>query len=129
MPRIVITDSNFPHLDHERAVAAKYGATLEEARCTSPEDVVNAACGTDVLLVQFAHVTREAVDVMAANAAIVRYGVGLDTIDVSAAQRQGVRVAYVPDYATGDVADHTVALILAALRGIIPLDRSVRSGK
>jgi len=129
MRRIVVTDSNYPDLAHELAVAAKHGATLEEARCTSPEEVVHAARGADVLLVQFAQVTRKAIDVMAANAAIVRYGVGLDNIDVSAAQCRGVRVAYVPDYATGEVADHTVALILAALRRIIPLDRSVRHGK
>jgi len=129
MPRIVVTDATFPRLEAERAVAARYGASLEEARCASPEDVVKAARGTDVLLVQFAQITREAIEVMAPNAAIVRYGLGLDNIDLTAAQRKGVRVAYVPDYATGEVADHTAALILAALRKIIALDRSVRAGK
>jgi D-3-phosphoglycerate dehydrogenase len=38
-------------------------------------------------------------------------------------------VAYVPDYATGEVADHTAALILTALRKIIPLNQSVRAGQ
>ena len=128
MPRIVVTDATFPCLDQERAVAARYGVELEEARCSSPEDVVKAASGTDVLLVQFAQVTSEAITAMPQTAAIVRYGLGLDNIDLQAAQRRGVRVAYVPDYATGEVADHTAALILAALRKIIPLDRSVRAG-
>lgn len=129
MPKIVVTDSTFPRLEHERAVAARYGCTLQEARCTSADDVVGAAQGADVLLVQFAQVTAKAIDGLAPNAAIVRYGIGLDNIDLQAAKHRGVRVAYVPDYATGEVADHTVALILTMLRKIVLLDRSVREGK
>jgi D-3-phosphoglycerate dehydrogenase len=128
MPRIVVTDATFFRLDHEQAVVARHGAMLEEARCTSEADVIAAATGTDVLLVQFAKVTRHAIEKLAPNAAIVRYGIGLDNIDLIAARERGIRVAYVPDYATGEVADHTVALILTALRKIIPLDRSVRAG-
>lgn len=128
MPRIVVTDATFPRLDQEKAVAARYGTDLVEARCSSPEDVVKAATGTNVLLVQFAQVTADAIERLAPNAAIVRYGLGLDNIDLKAAQRKGVRVAYVPDYATGEVADHTAALILTALRKILSLDRSVRAG-
>lgn len=129
MPRIMVTDVSFRHLEHERAVAARYGVQLEEVNCSSAEDVAKAASGVDVLLVQFARVTSEAIERLSPNAAIVRYGLGLDNIDLRAAQRRGVRVAYVPDYATGEVADHTTALILATLRKIITLDRSVRAGQ
>jgi D-3-phosphoglycerate dehydrogenase len=128
MPKIVVTDATFPSLDHERAVAARYGTSLIEARCASPEDVVKAAEGADVLLVQFAKITAEAIERLAPGAAIVRYGIGLDNIDLKTARASGVRVAYVPDYATGEVADHTATLILTALRKILPLDRSVRAG-
>lgn len=109
-------------------MATRYGANLEEARCVSEEDVVNAASGTDVLFVQFAKVTRNAMSKLAPNALIIRYGIGLDNLDLVAARELGVKVVYVPDYATGEVADHTVALILTALRKIIPLDKSVRDG-
>lgn len=128
MPRVVVTDATFPRFDHERAVSARHGAELEEARCKSEEDVVAAATGTDVLLVQFAKVTRNALIKLAPNAVVVRYGIGLDNVDLLAARDLGIKVVYVPDYATGEVADHTVALILAALRKIVPLDRSVRDG-
>jgi D-3-phosphoglycerate dehydrogenase / 2-oxoglutarate reductase len=128
VPRVVITDATFASLDHERSAASRYGAILEEAHCTCEEDVIAAATGTDVLLVQFAKVTRLALAKLAPNAAVIRYGIGLDNIDLVAARDLGVRVAYVPDYATGEVADHTVSLILAALRKLLPLDRSVRDG-
>lgn len=129
MPRVVVTEVSFPSLEHERAAAARHGIRLEEVKCSSAVDVAKAASGADVLLVQFAQITSEVIEQLAPNASIVRYGLGLDNIDLKAAQRRGVRVAYVPDYATGEVADHTATLILAALRKIIPLDRSVRAGQ
>jgi D-3-phosphoglycerate dehydrogenase len=127
--RIVVTDVSFPRLDHERAVAERCGAVLEQVRCSSAEEVAMAATGANVLLVQFAQVTSEVIERLAPNAAVVRYGLGLDNIDLKAAQRRGIRVAYVPDYATGEVADHTSTLILSALRKIIALDQSVRAGR
>lgn len=128
MSRVVVTDATFPSLDLERAAAARHGAALEVAHCSSEDDVIAAATNTDVLLVQFAKVTRKAMAKLAPNAAIVRYGIGLDNIDLTAAREQGIKVAYVPDYATGEVADHTAALILTMLRKIVPLERSLRQG-
>ena len=128
MPRVVVTDATFPNVDRERLAAIRHGASLEEARCSSAEDVVSAATNTDVLLVQFATVSRAALEKLAPNAIVIRYGIGLDNIDLSAARQLGVKVAYVPDYATGEVADHTASLILSALRKVMALDRSVRQG-
>jgi D-3-phosphoglycerate dehydrogenase len=102
---------------------------LEEARCASESDVVAAATNTDVLFVQFAKVTRKALARLNDNALVIRYGIGLDNLDLVAARELGIKVVYVPDYATGEVADHTAALVLTALRKIFPLDRSVREGR
>lgn len=129
MRRIVVTDATFPRFEAERAVALRHGASFEEARCSNADDVLRAASGADVLLVQFCQITRTVIERLALGAAIVRYGLGLDNIDLKAAKRKGIRVAYVPDYATGEVADHTLALILAALRKILPLDAAVRAGR
>ncbi len=127
-PRIVVTDANFPNLDRERDVAQRHGATFEEAHCTCEEDVIGAARGADVLLVQFAKVSRKAMQALPRGAIIVRYGIGLDNIDLYAARELDIKVVYIPDYATGEVADHTASLIVTALRKIVPLDRSVREG-
>ncbi|MGL3823086.1 C-terminal binding protein [Sphingopyxis sp. R3-92] len=127
--KITVTDATFPSLTHERAVAEEFGAAFVEAKCVSADDVIAAAEGTDVLIVQFAQVTAQAIARLAPGSLIVRYGIGLDNIDLAAAQAHGVKVAYVPDYATGEVADHTAALILTMLRCVVPLDQSVRDGK
>lgn len=129
MTKIVVTDASFPSLTHEHTTAEQFGADFVEARCVTPADVVAAAEGADVLIVQFAQVTAEAIARLAPGALIVRYGIGLDNVDIAAAHARGVKVAYVPDYATGEVADHTATLVLTTLRRVLPLDASVREGR
>lgn len=126
--KVVVTDAAYPDLDRERQIAARHGAQFVAANCKSSDDVIRAVSGAQVVLVQYARITDEVLAHMLPNAVVVRYGLGLDNIDLQAAKRRGVRVAYVPDYATGEVADHTAALILAILRKIVVLDRSVRAG-
>ncbi|ALX65761.1 NAD(P)-dependent oxidoreductase [Microbacterium sp. XT11] len=59
---------------------------------------------------------------------ISRYGVGVDNVDLADAERRGITVTNTPGANSGAVADHTVALLLAALRGIPAADRRVRAG-
>ena len=54
--------------------------------------------------------------------------VGFDHIDVGAATERGVWVCNVPDYCVEEMADSTLALLLALLRGVVALDRDVRAG-
>lgn len=61
--------------------------------------------------------------------AIVRYGVGTDNIDVEAAEARGIAVSNVPDYATNEVADHTLALLLALARGLDIWSTAARDGR
>ena len=56
------------------------------------------------------------------------YAVGTDGVDVAAAQARGIVVANVPDYCAIDVAEHTIALILAAWRRLPVAQRVARSG-
>jgi phosphoglycerate dehydrogenase-like enzyme len=59
---------------------------------------------------------------------IARVGVGVDSIDIDAATAQGVAVTITPGANEATVADHTVALMLAALRRIREHDAAVRQG-
>ena len=48
--------------------------------------------------------------------AIVRYGIGVNEVDVAAATAAGIPVGNVLDASTDEVADHAVMLALACLR-------------
>jgi D-3-phosphoglycerate dehydrogenase len=126
--RVVITDYTFPSLDIEHEVLSPLGADLKAHQCQGEEDVVAAVRDAKVVLAQFAPVGRRAIDVLSPNATIVRYGVEVDNIDVHAARAREVAVAYVPDYCVDEVADHTVALLLALLRKVKTFDEGVRAG-
>ena len=58
--------------------------------------------------------------------AIIRNGVGYDTVDLKAAAARGIPVCNVPDYGTEEVADHAMALALALCRQIFPLDAEAK---
>jgi phosphoglycerate dehydrogenase-like enzyme len=58
--------------------------------------------------------------------AIIRNGVGFDSVDTAAAARAGIPVCNVPDYGTEEVADHALALTLALYRQILPLDAEAK---
>jgi phosphoglycerate dehydrogenase-like enzyme len=61
--------------------------------------------------------------------AIARVGVGLDSIDMAAATRAGVMVTTTRGANESTAADHTLALILAAVRRIPELDASTHRGE
>lgn len=59
---------------------------------------------------------------------VARYGVGVDAVDLAAAQERDVLVTNTPGANTEAVADLALALALAALRDVVPGDRGVRAG-
>jgi D-3-phosphoglycerate dehydrogenase len=58
---------------------------------------------------------------------IVKYGVGVDNIDLLAAKERGIPVANCPDYGSGTVADHAFALLIALARRLTLQDAEFRS--
>lgn len=126
--RVVVTDYKFPSLGAEAAAAEAFGATFEAYQCTNPAEVVAAGTGANVVVVQASVFGNEAVAAMAPDGTIIRYGAGYDNVDVAAAAARGIRVAYVPDYCTDEVADHTATALLALLRKLAVFDASVRAG-
>ncbi|HEY0864159.1 MAG TPA: C-terminal binding protein [Lacunisphaera sp.] len=58
--------------------------------------------------------------------ALIRNGVGYDSVDTAAAAAAGIPVCNVPDYGTEEVADHALALTLALYRQLFPLDAEAK---
>jgi D-3-phosphoglycerate dehydrogenase len=127
--RVVVTDATFPDLAREEAAARTLGAQFERHACKSADDVVAAVKGADVAVVQFAPLTAAAIAGLNPGARAIRYGVGFNNFDLAALDAAGVWAAYVPDYCTDEVADHTAAAILTLLRKLMPLEAQVRRGE
>lgn len=127
--RVVVTDYTFPMLEQEEAAARAAGAEFAAHQCRTAEEVAAAVEGADVALVQFAPFGTKAAAALNPGATVIRYGVGYDNIDLSAARCHNLKVGYVPDYCADEVAEHTVAAALAMLRKLAALDASVRRGE
>lgn len=124
-------------------LGTRFGAPTIEAEELSDFDVefVLGAAATADALVQDAgdaiailagsgpKFTREVLNRLPACRAIVRYGVGTETVDLQAATQAGILVANVPDYCTEEVATHTLALILACERKLLQAQRATAGGQ
>jgi hypothetical protein len=93
--RILISDQNFgDDAALERGLVDAAGGELVVTACGSEDELADALAEhrPDVLLVQFAPVGVRALEAANGLVGIVRYGVGLDNVDVAAARSAGVAV-------------------------------------
>jgi D-3-phosphoglycerate dehydrogenase len=118
--KIVITDYRFPDVEQERRAVEDAGGTLVTGQAGNEEQVAKLCRDADGVLNARAPVTRRAIAAMERCRIIVRYGIGVDTIDVAAATERGIFVANVPDYCLDEVSDHALALLLMLSRQMIP---------
>ena len=126
---VAVLGTRYPDLSVEEAILAPRGVRLASGPGGDPDDIVALAGDAAVILAGSAVRLDTAVIERLSCIGIVRYGVGVENVDLAAASRAGMWVAYVPDYGTEAVATHTVALILTALRRITLADRAVKSGR
>ncbi len=124
---VIITDGMFPDHSIEESVLKGTGI-VEKIEWEGETDLVSKIVEADALLVQYASITRDVLRRLKRCKVIVRYGIGVDNIDLEAARERGIRVCNVPDYCLNEVADHTIAMALAAIRQIGNVDREVRNG-
>jgi D-3-phosphoglycerate dehydrogenase len=76
-------------------------------------DLVRAVRDAAVLLMCYTPVTRRVIESAEKLKGIVKYGVGIDAIDIDAARGRGIPVANVPEYAEETVAEGAFALMMA----------------
>jgi lactate dehydrogenase-like 2-hydroxyacid dehydrogenase len=57
---------------------------------------------------------------------IVRVGVGYDNVDLIETKKNNIVVCNIPDYGTGEVADHTMAFLLSIARDIPQFSENVK---
>jgi D-3-phosphoglycerate dehydrogenase len=116
MEKILITDYGFKNIDQESRLLQSSGYLIETAQCKTPEEVIEKGSDSVGLLVQWAPVNRKVIEQLTNCKIIVRYGIGVDNVDLQAAKEKGIQVCNVPDYCIAEVADHTISLALSLAR-------------
>lgn len=127
--KVVITDYAFADTDLERAVLAPVGCRLESLKAGKDQALIDLVKDADAVITQFSPINAAVIGAMQQCRVIVRYGIGVDNVDLKAAAAKNIPVCNIPDYCIDEVADHTLALILAATRQIVPCDNVIKSGQ
>lgn len=123
MKKVFVTDRSWPSYDKFVQQVTEAGGTPVFATAQDEETLIREGADAQIVVNSFAKVTPAFIGALTDCRMIVRTGISVDTIDVPAATAKGIRVCYVPDYCRDEVADHTFALSLVALRKIALLNK------
>lgn len=127
--KIAITDWTFPDLAVEGQILTPNGCVVQGRQCKTEPELIELVADADAVITQFARVTPKVIQAMAKARVIVRYGIGVDNVDLDTARARGIPVCNIPDYCIDEVADHTLAFILATTRQVVPHTIHLRAGK
>ncbi|MFO7830821.1 MAG: phosphoglycerate dehydrogenase [Desulfuromonadaceae bacterium] len=105
------------------------GVTLDYRPSIEPEELRSAIVGADALLVRGGtEVDSELLDAADNLRIIARAGIGVENIDMQAANQKGVVVTNTPSGSTTTMAEHTIAMMLALARRIPQASQAVKQG-
>ncbi|MEO6012506.1 MAG: C-terminal binding protein [Devosia sp.] len=128
-PKVLVLEPGYRSYEVERVALAVLGAEVIPVGANEDALVVVRALNPSAILVRERRVDAEIMSAAPALRCVVRYGIGIDNLDLDAARDRGIYVANVPDYgAEYEVSDHAVALYLAVSRRILTRDAAVRKG-
>lgn len=96
-------------------------ATLPDG--ISEQELCEAVADADLLLMCYTPVTSRVIESAKRLRGIVKYGVGIDAIDIGAAIKRGIPVVNVPEYAEETVAEGAFALMIALARRLPAIGR------
>lgn len=120
----------YPHYEIEKSILEPLGAKLShidsvDKPLSSFTDIINA----DAILTRETKIDASLINKLTNCKVILRYGVGIDNIDLEAAKLRGIFVVNVPDYGSDAVAEHALALLLSTTRRIVPIHQTVLKGE
>lgn len=127
-PKVIICDCDHKDVEIEKAIFDAAGLNFKWLHCQTQEEVIAQCQGAVCFLNQYAKMDENIFKSIPSLKFIVRYGVGIDNVNLTDATRYDVQVCNVPDYGTSEVADQALALMLSLVRKTYFSGNLTRSG-
>ncbi len=128
LPIVLVLGHRFASLEIERSTLRGVAQVLDGNTLPAGEREHTLRIASIVMLGTGGKLDARTIVSMSVCRGIVRYGVGVDNIDVGQASSQGIPVINIPEYCIEEVSDHTVAFILAANRRLLSGHEAARQG-
>jgi D-3-phosphoglycerate dehydrogenase len=127
--RALYTDYPWADAEVERELLAEADCELVISPDNKEETLAGLAPGMDAILTCWAPVKQLVINAADRCRHIARTGIGLDNIAVDLATERGIVVTNVPDYCVGEVAEHTIASLMALGRKIPAYHAATKAGR
>lgn len=128
MEKIIICDLDHKDIVPEMKVLDEAGYEYEWLKCQTQEEVIEKCNGATVLLNQYVKMDEKIFSNLPQVKCVVRYGVGVDNVNVEDATKYGVQICNVPDYGTREVADQALSHMMMLVRKLNISNKLIREG-
>lgn len=135
MWKAVIVDRDYGSVSLERQeyIRVQYEKNriaLRLEHYATPEEILQNCQDADVILgTGNPPITRAVLEGLPKLKLVQRFGIGVDSIDLETAKKQGILVLNMPGFCVDELALHATAMILNLLRNVSYYDRGIRKGE
>lgn len=127
--QIVVSDSKVIDIESGQTAFSDIDATLTTTTASAPDELIADARGADALIVDAStQVTERVLESLESLRVVGRSGIGVDNVDLQAADERGIAAVNVPDYCLDEVSAHALGMLLSCARKLPQLDREVKNG-
>ena len=126
MVKIVRTNSELecPLIDAELRKSGAELVLLPDG--VAETELAHQVSDADLVLMCYTPITSAVIAAASRLKGIVKYGVGIDAIDIAAARERRIPVVNIPEYAEETVAEGAFCLMLALAKKLVTLDRAMQ---
>jgi len=89
--------------------------------------LIKEVSNAELIIVCYAKITRRVIEVGKNLKTILKWGVGVDSIDIEAPNDYRLPVCHCPHYGSGTIADHAFAMMIALARKLVPLVNTTKN--
>jgi D-3-phosphoglycerate dehydrogenase len=126
--RVVLIEHGYSTVEYERRIISHAGGEFIDAESLPLSEALGLCEEADGILCRRLEVSAAMIQKFRRCKILMRYGVGTDNVDVSAATAAGIIVGHVPSYCIDEVSTHAIALLLACIRKVVATHEKMRSG-
>ena len=126
--KVVSFPHDYPSSVHEHRIITVAGGEYIDGDTLSLAEAIRQCEDADAVLVRWHKIGPDLIHRYQRCKIIIRYGVGYDNVDLTAATDAGIMVGHVPTYCLDEVATQALALLLACVRNVVPIQRRLAQG-